>query len=109
LTVDESACGPSLSRVLRTCATLKGYGRAAFIVRWWPAIIEKIKISKPGDRWRLPMNWAATDHQKMKPIKDPRIDDIEAIDTSELKQSDLNLSPISSGEQIRTGPGESTH
>ena len=73
---------------------LKGYGRAAFIIRWWPAIIEKIKLSKLGDRWRLPMIWHATDHSKMKPIKDPRVDgESENIETntSEMRQSDLDI------------------
>jgi hypothetical protein len=36
---------------------MKGFGRAAFLIRWWPAIVEKIKVSKLGDRWRLPMIW----------------------------------------------------
>ena len=53
---------------------LGAYGRAAFIVRWWPAIIEKIKISQRGDRWRLPMQWVHVDHTQMKAINDPRID-----------------------------------
>jgi hypothetical protein len=51
---------------------LSGFGRAAFIVRWWPAIIEKIKISQKGDRWRIPINWVQIDHTKMEPLKDPR-------------------------------------
>jgi hypothetical protein len=53
---------------------LKAFGRAAFFLRWWPAIVEKTKLSSRGDRWRLPMNWTETDHNKMKVIKDPRID-----------------------------------
>lgn len=53
---------------------LKGFGRAAYILRWWPAIIEKIKVSNRGDRWRLPMQWTQTDPTSMEPLKDPRID-----------------------------------
>ena len=53
---------------------LGGFGRAAFWIRWWPAIVEKIKLSARGDRWRLPMNWTEIDHTRMEPIKDPRID-----------------------------------
>jgi hypothetical protein len=53
---------------------LGGFGRIAFIVRWWPAIVEKTKISMRGDRWRLPMNWSEIDHTKMDVLKDPRID-----------------------------------
>ncbi|MFZ0496691.1 MAG: hypothetical protein WBE80_13125 [Methylocella sp.] len=56
---------------------LSGFGRAAFIIRWWPAIIEKIKISQTGDRWRIPINWMQIDHMKMEPLKDPRIDRTE--------------------------------
>jgi hypothetical protein len=52
-----------------------GFAKAAFYIRWWPAIIEKIKISQPGDRWRLPMVWIATDHNKMEPLRDPRVDE----------------------------------
>jgi hypothetical protein len=73
---------------------LKGFGCAAFVIRWWPAIIEKIKLSQPGERWRLPMVWQATYHTKMKPIKDPRVDDeekIETDDTTTLKQDDLDF------------------
>jgi hypothetical protein len=76
---------------------LKLFGRAAFLIRWWPAIVEKIKISKSGDRWRLPMIWQNTDHQKMVAIKDPRIDDRNDAekpdeDTSRLRQDSLGLS-----------------
>jgi len=52
---------------------LTRYGRAALFIRWWPAIIEKIKQSKSGDRWRIPMTWTP-DVSKFEAIKDPRID-----------------------------------
>jgi PIN like domain len=83
---------------------LKAFGRAAFIIRWWPAIIEKIKISKPGDRWRLPLNWSSIDHTKMEPIKDPRIDDKktpEPTDTTKAIQDVLDLGPPSGGPPER--------
>jgi hypothetical protein len=51
---------------------LSAYGRAAFLLRWWPAIVEKIKLSQRGDRWRLPINWTQIDHTKMELLKDPR-------------------------------------
>jgi hypothetical protein len=71
---------------------LKGFARAAFLIRWWPAIVEKTKQSKSGDRWRLPMNWRDTDPNKMISIKDPRVDgDKKLLDTSKLKQASLNL------------------
>jgi len=75
---------------------LKGYGRAAFLIRWWPAIVDKIKVSSCGDRWRLPMIWQNTDHLKMDAIKDPRIDDDkknEESDTTSAEQDPLDLRP----------------
>lgn len=51
---------------------LNRFGKIAFIVRWWPAIIEKIKMSQPGDRWRLPMKWEPS-HTDMEILKDPRV------------------------------------
>ncbi len=51
---------------------LKRFGKVAFIVRWWPAIIEKIKISAPGDRWRIPMKWNPN-HMDMQLLVDPRV------------------------------------
>ena len=75
---------------------LKGYAKAAFYLRWWPAIVTKIKVSKRGDRWRLPMIWASTDHMKMEAIKDPRVDDkseADPPDTSKAIQDDHGLRP----------------
>jgi hypothetical protein len=48
------------------------YGQAALILRWWPAIIEKIKICQRGERWRLPIQWTDISHDKLEPLKDPR-------------------------------------
>jgi PIN like domain len=77
---------------------LRGFARAAFIIRWWPAIIEKVKRSARGDRWRLPMVWHSTDHTKMKPIKDPRIDySDDSVATTELRQNELNLEASHNG------------
>jgi hypothetical protein len=73
-----------------------GFAKAAFYLRWWPAIVEKINVSSPGDRWRLPMMWATTHHMKMEAIKDPRIDEkaeVESADTSKATQDNLDLGP----------------
>lgn len=51
---------------------LNRFGKAAFLIRWWPAIIEQIKLSKAGDRWRLPMKWEPS-HTEMKVLRDPRV------------------------------------
>lgn len=63
---------------------LKLYGRAAFFLRWWPAIVEKVKISNEGDRWRLPMQWTEIDHTKMQPLKDPQVDEPEAAPVASI-------------------------
>jgi hypothetical protein len=76
-------------------AYLKAFGRAAFILRWWPAIVEKTKVSNTGDRWRLPMQWTEIDHTKMEALKDPRVDGPPVSDnekpTTEAKQNDFGL------------------
>lgn len=36
---------------------LTGYAKAALLIRWWPVIVEKIKLSSLGDTWRVPMYW----------------------------------------------------
>lgn len=51
---------------------LKGYGQASLIIRWWPAVIEKVKISQRGDCWRIPMEWTP-DVTKFKKLEDPRL------------------------------------
>jgi hypothetical protein len=51
---------------------LNRFGKAAFLIRWWPAIIEQIKLSKAGDRWRLPMKWEPS-HLGMTFLRDPRV------------------------------------
>jgi hypothetical protein len=51
---------------------LTGFAQAALLIRWWPAIIEKAKISKPGNCWRFPMSWTP-DVTKFEAISDPRI------------------------------------
>jgi hypothetical protein len=80
-------------------AELKAFAKAAFIIRWWPAIIEKIKLSNPGDRWRLPMVWQSADHTKMIAIKDPRIDNppAEPEDTSKAEQGHLEIDDPAAG------------
>ncbi|MDX9860542.1 MAG: hypothetical protein RBS99_06450 [Rhodospirillales bacterium] len=56
---------------------MKGYGRAAFLIRWWPAIVEKIKDADAGTTWRMPASWTA-DISNFERLKDPRIDGREA-------------------------------
>jgi PIN like domain len=51
---------------------LTGFAQAALLIRWWPSIIEKAKISDRGTCWRLPMGWTP-DVTKFEPIVDPRI------------------------------------
>jgi hypothetical protein len=58
---------------------LNGFGRAAFLIRWWPAIIEKTKLCSKGDRWRLPLNWTQIDHTKLEPLKDPRVATLNTV------------------------------
>jgi hypothetical protein len=53
---------------------LNRFGKIAFLVRWWPQIVEKIKLSSLGDRWRLPMDWKNPSHIAMEPLRDPRVD-----------------------------------
>ena len=74
---------------------MRAFTRAAFIIRWWPAIVEKVKVSKPGDRWRLPLIWTQADHTKMEEIKDPRVDGPKAseTDTTKATQEKLDLQP----------------
>jgi PIN like domain len=52
---------------------LKGFGQASLLIRWWPAIIEKTKLSQRGDCWRLPRSWTP-DVTKFQKLKDPRIE-----------------------------------
>ena len=81
----------------RAYAHLKAYGRAAFWLRWWPAIVEKIKVSNRGDRWRLPMQWTEIDHTKMEALRDPRVDAPPVHEnekpTTEAHQDDLPIKP----------------
>jgi hypothetical protein len=74
---------------------LSAYGRAAFFIRWWPAFVEKIKLSARGDRWRLPYHWLQIDHTKMELIRDPRIDGpkptLSTKDTTKAVQTQIDL------------------
>lgn len=72
---------------------LFGHGRASFIIRWWPTIIEKAKTSQRGDIWRLPMTWTP-DVTKFDRINDPR------IKTDEQKRAH-GIEPIGKIHQIR--------
>jgi hypothetical protein len=65
----------------------------------------KIKVSSPGDRWRLPMIWQNTDHLKMEMIKDPRVNDenkeSEVSDTTSATQEPLDLGPPDDPSPLR--------
>lgn len=52
---------------------LRRWGQAALLLRWWPVIKQKIIVSSPGDRWRIPMQWTPG-IGAFKAIHDPRID-----------------------------------
>lgn len=52
-------------------ANLHGYGKAAFLIRWWPAIIEHAKVCQRGTAWRIPWGWTP-DITKFKEMSDPR-------------------------------------
>jgi hypothetical protein len=66
---------------------LSPYSKAAFFLRWWPAIIEKVKVSARGERWRLPMQWAEVSHTKLEPLKDPRFPREEESDVGQSTTS----------------------
>jgi PIN like domain len=51
---------------------LTGFAQAALLIRWWPSIIEKAKISDRGTCWRIPMTWTP-DVTRFETIRDPRI------------------------------------
>jgi len=76
---------------------MKGFARAAFILRWWPAMIEKHKSSQRGDRWRIPFTWTP-DPTKIAPIEDPR------LKTDDQKR-ERQINPIAKVHQIRPGGG----
>ena len=50
---------------------LTGYAKAALLIRWWPVIVEKIKLSSLGDTWRVPMYWTPNINS-LKQLEDPR-------------------------------------
>lgn len=50
---------------------LAGYAKAALLIRWWPAIVERIQLSSRGDTWRLPMHWTPN-VKGFKLLEDPR-------------------------------------
>lgn len=50
---------------------LKFWGQAALLVRWWPAICNRIKSAESGDRYRIPLSWTPS-LENLKPMNDPR-------------------------------------
>lgn len=57
---------------------LKGFPRAAFILRWWPSIVDKAKSSQPGSCWRIPMQWTP-DINSFEELADPRLQEDERL------------------------------
>ena len=43
------------------------YDKAAMLMTWWPAIIEKAKASKPGDSWEMPSHWTIKEMRFVRP------------------------------------------
>lgn len=43
------------------------HNKAAMLMTWWPAIIEKAKVSKPGDSWEMPSNWTIKEMRFVRP------------------------------------------
>lgn len=52
---------------------LKGFGQDSLLIRWWPAVIEKAKMSQRGDCWRIPLTWTP-DITKFQRLSDPRVE-----------------------------------
>ena len=71
----------------------QGYAKAAFLLRWWPCIIEKAKISERGDCWRMPLTWSP-DVQKFEELRDPRIETREG-------QEKLGIQPKATIHQFK--------
>lgn len=72
---------------------LKGYGMAAMVLLWWPAMVEKIKISERGDTWRWPMSWTPS-VAGFEKLEDPRFRDRSHALTKAC-------APLSAGRQFR--------
>lgn len=75
---------------------LKGYGRAALLIRWWPALVEHAKTAARGPVWRIPMVWTPNP-SIFKPLKDPRIDAIRTQEQIEPAPKVLEFRPRSGG------------
>ena len=76
---------------------LRGYGKASFILRWWPSIVEKTKESERGDRWRMPYSWQPA-VSKFQALTDPR------IQTDEQK-TEAGIQSIATVHQFRPRAG----
>ena len=76
---------------------LRGYGQASLFLRWWPCIVEKIKMSRAGDAWRLPMSWTP-DVTSFKKLEDPRFDSAE-------KRQRLGIKSVATVHQFRPAGG----
>jgi hypothetical protein len=72
---------------------LKGYSQAALILRWWPCVVEKIKVSAPGDAWRIPLSWTA-DITAFVKLEDRRLSTAE-------KRQQLGIRAVGTVHQFR--------
>jgi hypothetical protein len=43
------------------------HNKAAMLMTWWPAIIEKAKTSRPGDSWEMPSHWTIKEMRFVRP------------------------------------------
>jgi hypothetical protein len=78
---------------------LRGAGQAALIMRWWPAIVEKLKISARGDTWRFPLIWSTPDVSKFEDLRDPRLDAPET-------RKGLGIGPVPALHPFRPPSGD---
>lgn len=43
------------------------HNKAAMLMTWWPAIIEKARASRLGDSWEMPFNWTVKEMRFVRP------------------------------------------
>jgi hypothetical protein len=50
------------------------FNKCAHLMHWWPLIAAKARRGKKGTFWYVPLNWAAQDKGKLRPVsnKDPK-------------------------------------
>jgi PIN like domain len=68
---------------------LTGFAQAALLIRWWPTIIEKIKLSERGTCWRIPMHWTP-EITKFEGLKDPRLEASQDVQASKIVRARIH-------------------